>query len=244
MALSLTRRTFPALAAGVALLLAACGGSGNGAQGQSAFEREGDMAKGSPDAPVVMIEYLSLSCGGCAAFHANVHSTLNRYVEDGTLRLVYRQMLYPVPEISTASFMLARCVPEERYFDMVGLLLEQQNAIFQAAQRGALVEHYRTIARSAGLDDQQFRACMSDETSVDAIRTSTQQAGADGVSVTPSFFINGVHLQVNRAPDGSGATVYFAGNEAIQDDRGYVPAEYTGDTFSRIIEYFRSRAEQ
>ncbi len=243
MALSFTRRALPVIAASAALLLAACGGS-NGAQGQSEFEREGDFAKGAVDAPVVMIEYLSVSCGGCAAFHANVHPTLDRYIEDGTVRLVYREMLTPPAELAMTGFMLARCVPEDRYFDMVGLLLEQQRAIIDAAQRGQAVEYLQTIARSAGLSNQQFRSCLSNEELATAINQSNQQAARDGVNTTPTFFMNGARLRANSAPDGSGALIYFADNEPIQDDQGYVPAEFSGDSFSRIIEYFRSRAAE
>ncbi|MGY6531656.1 thioredoxin domain-containing protein [Glycocaulis sp.] len=242
MAQSFTRRILPALAAGAALMLAACGNS-NGAQGQTEFEREGDRAKGALDAPVVMIEYSSVACPGCAAFHANAHSTLERYIEEGTLRLVFREMLTGSAELAMAGFMLARCVPEERYFDIVDVLFEQQQAIYRAAQRGEARQHFQTIARSAGLNDQQFRACMSDEAAVEAINQSNQQAARDGIGSTPSFIVNGVRLEPGRAPDGSGV-IYFAGTEPIEDEQGFVPAQFTGDSFSRIIEYFRSRAAE
>uniref|UniRef100_UPI003D1C65AF DsbA family protein n=1 Tax=Glycocaulis sp. TaxID=1969725 RepID=UPI003D1C65AF len=120
---------------------------------------------------------------------------------------------------------------------------EQQQAIFMAAQRGQARQQFQTIARSAGLSDQEFRACMSDESAVDAINESNQRAARDGINATPTFIINGERVEANRAPDGSGV-VYFAGNAAIEDDQGFIPAQFTGDTFSRIIEYFRSRDEQ
>ncbi len=242
MALSFTRRAFPVLAASAALLLAACGGS-NGAQGQTEFEREGDFAKGSVDAPVVMVEYSSVACPGCAAFHAGVNPTLERYIEDGTLRVVFREMLTGSAELAMAGFMLARCVPEERYFDVIDVLFEQQQAIYMAAQRGEARQHFQTIARSAGLSDQQFRACLSDEAAVNAINASNQQAARDGINSTPTFFFNGLRVEPQRAPDGSGV-VYFANGQPIEDADGFIPAQFTGDTFARIIEYFRSRASE
>lgn len=237
------RSFVPAVALAIALSVAACDGTSGDTDGRSPFEREGDRAKGSPDAPVVMIEYLSVSCGACAAFHANVQPTLERYIAEGTLRLVYREMLTPPAELVLAGSLLAHCVPEDRYFDMVGLLLEQQQAIFAAAQRGQARQQFRSIARSAGLSDEQFRACMSDEGAVAAINESNQRAGREGIDGTPSFIINGERLERNRAPDNSGV-VYFAGTTPIEDEQGFVPEQFTGDTFSRIIEYFRSRAEE
>lgn len=243
MAFDFARKFVPALAAATALTLAACGGNSGAADSRSEFEREGDFAKGSPNAPVVMIEYGSTACGGCAAFHAGVHPTLSRYVEDGTVRLVFREVLSGSAELALAGFLLARCVPDERYFDILDVLFEQQQAIFMAAQRGQARQQFQTIARSAGLNDQQFRACMSDEANVTAINEANQRAAREGINSTPSFIINGVRLDANRAPDGSGL-VYFAGNTPIEDEQGFVPAQFTGDTFSRIIEYFRSRDEE
>lgn len=237
------RSVLSAVIAALALTLAACGGNTGANEARSEFEREGDQAKGSTDAPVVMIEYLSVSCGACAGFYANVTPTLERYVADGTLRLVYREMLTPPPELALAGFLLARCVPDDRYFDMVGVLLEQQEAIFMAARRGEARQQLQTIARSAGLSDEQFRACMSDEAAVAAINEANRQAGRDGIGVTPSFVINGVRLETGRAPDGSGL-VYFAEGQPIEDEQGFVPEQFTGDTFARIIEYFRSRASE
>lgn len=240
---SLSRPLLSAIAAALALTLTACGGSTGADETRSAFEREGDRGKGSASAPVVMIEYLSVSCGACAGFHTNVNPTLERYIADGTLRLVYREMLTPPPELALAGFLLARCVSEDRYFDMVGLMLEQQQAIFMAARRGEARQQYQTIARSAGLSDEQFRTCMSDEGAVAALNEANQQAARDGIGVTPSFVINGVRLESGRAPDGSGL-VYFAGGEPIEDERGFVPEQFSDDSFSRIIEYFRSRAAE
>ncbi|KPP83194.1 MAG: Periplasmic thiol:disulfide interchange protein DsbA [Oceanicaulis sp. HLUCCA04] len=243
MAFDFARTLVPAFAAATALALSACGGNSGAADDRSTFEREGDYARGSVDAPVVMIEYASTACGGCAAFHAGVYPTLNQYIEDGTLRLVFREMLTGSAELALAGFMLARCSGEERYFDVIDVLFEQQQAIFMAAQRGQARQQFQTIARSAGLSDEEFRACMSDESAVEAINAANQQAARDGINATPSFIINGVNVQANRAPDGSGV-IYFAGDTPIEDEEGTVPAQFTGDSFSRIIEYFRSRAEE
>jgi protein-disulfide isomerase len=61
------RALFAAGFAAVAVSLVACGPSAP--EGRSAFETADDRAKGSPDAPVTIVEYASVACGGCAAFH-------------------------------------------------------------------------------------------------------------------------------------------------------------------------------
>ena len=59
-----------------------------GAQAQDSDTLEN--ALGSPDAPVTMIEYASLTCHHCANFHLNVWPALReRFVDTGKVCLLY-----------------------------------------------------------------------------------------------------------------------------------------------------------
>ena len=51
-----------------------------------------DMWVGSKDAPVTIIEYASMTCTHCAAFHAETWPTLKtKYIETGKVRFVLRE---------------------------------------------------------------------------------------------------------------------------------------------------------
>lgn len=133
--MTFTRRALALTSIATAALLVACGGGGSSSSGGGTqFERAGDRAIGSANAPVTLIEYASTSCPHCADFHDEVYPTIeSRYVETGQVRFVFREMLTGQPQLAQAGFMLARCAPEDRYFDVIGLLMDQQQAIFQAA---------------------------------------------------------------------------------------------------------------
>ncbi|WP_238254868.1 thioredoxin domain-containing protein, partial [Methylorubrum podarium] len=66
----------------------------------------GDVVLGSPDARVTIVEYASLTCGHCAAFHRETYPELKRrYIDTGKVRFILRE--FPLDPLATAGFMLA-----------------------------------------------------------------------------------------------------------------------------------------
>ncbi|WP_138511678.1 thioredoxin domain-containing protein [Maricaulis alexandrii] len=240
-----TRRVFSAVAVSAALMVGACGGGGDGAPsaGQGNYERAGDRGLGNPDAPVTIIEYASVACGACAQFHNTVYPTLEEYIEAGQLRFVLREMITGSPQFAIAGFSLAHCVPEDQYFDMVDLLFQQQGAIFQAAQtRGSARNQYLAIARSMGLSEDEFVACLNNEEINQSIVDAHDRAADDGITGTPQFLINGELLEANRAPGASEYT-FFLGTRQVMIDGEPVPAMMDAETFSAIIDHLIAEAD-
>ncbi|MCH8489008.1 MAG: DsbA family protein [Oceanicaulis sp.] len=240
-------RMFGAAALAAGLVLTGCGNATP--EGRSQFEREGDFAKGRPDAPLTIIEYASTACPACAYFHAEGKPTFDRYVESGQVRYVFREMITGLPALATPGFMLARCAPEERYFDVLDLLFAQQQALGAALQQGQgrAQAQFRTIARTAGLSDAEFQACMTNNDIYQEVLAANEQAGRDGIRATPSFIINGVTLETVEHPDGATdgsrrpALAFGVNGRAISDDQGVIALDYDADTMERIIAYFFAR---
>ncbi|XBQ16365.1 MAG: DsbA family protein [Oceanicaulis sp.] len=235
-------RTLAIFAAGIgAFALTACGGA-DSASGRTQFERENDIAKGSAEAPVTMIEYASVACGGCAAWHESAYPVVQEYIESGDVRFVFREMITGQPQLAIAGFMLAECAPDDRYFDVIDVLFEQQRALFTAMQRGQARDQFESIARSAGLSDDEFRQCMQNEEVLQQVRAASEQASADGIGSTPTFILNGQQLETVSAPSGGGQ-VWAVNGDPLADASGPIPADFAGETFERIILYFKARAE-
>jgi predicted DsbA family dithiol-disulfide isomerase len=233
-------RTLAAGAAAV-MVLSACSGASSG-DGRSNFEREGDHATGNPNAPVTMVEYASVACGGCAAWHASAKPTVDRYIESGDVRYVFREMITGQPNLAIAGFMLANCAPEDQYFDVIDLLFEQQRALFSAMQQGRAQAQFQTIARTAGFSDEDYRACMENEDNLQAVRDANERASSEGIGATPTFIVNGQRLEAGSSPDADGP-VYTAEGQPLVDEQGPIPATFEGETFERIILYYKNRAE-
>ena len=87
----------------------------------------GDVWLGPKDAKVTIIEYASMTCSHCAAFHKATYPTLKeRYIDTGKVRFTLRE--FPLDPLATAAFMLARCDGDAKYYPITDLLFDQQPA--------------------------------------------------------------------------------------------------------------------
>jgi protein-disulfide isomerase len=158
----------------------------------------GDVALGPADAKVTIIEYASLTCSHCAAFHKESWPELKkRYVDTGKVRFVLRE--FPLDPLATAGFMLARCDGESKYYPITDLLFDQQrNWAFTEKPLDAL----RSMMRQAGFSQEKFDACLKDQKLYDAVN-AVKNRGMDQFKVdsTPTFFINGQRHPGNLSID-------------------------------------------
>ena len=76
-----------------------------------------DNIMGSMDAPVTLIEYLSMTCPHCANFHKLVLPELKKkYIDTGKVRFVIRE--FPLDRIAFAASALALCAGEKKFFPL------------------------------------------------------------------------------------------------------------------------------
>jgi len=150
-----------------------------------------DFVQGDPRAKVVLIEYAALTCPHCAMFDQQVMPQIRKnYVNTGKVLYVFR--LYPrMPEDSAAE-RLARCVPKDRYFQVIDLLFENQqhwDPEFGVLDvRGGLTN----IGQIAGLSREQVDKCLADSSEDTRINAAAQEGAARyNITGTPTFVING-----------------------------------------------------
>lgn len=80
---------------------------------------------GDPAAPVTLIEYASMSCPACAAFHAEHLPDIERkWIDTGKVKLEFRD--FPLNAAAVFGAALAHLAPPDRYFAWIGLLFERQ----------------------------------------------------------------------------------------------------------------------
>ncbi|MFN3354291.1 MAG: DsbA family protein, partial [Brevundimonas sp.] len=151
---------------------------------------EGDMALGAgPDAKVTVVEYASVTCGACAAWNTQVWPAFKeKYVDTNQVRYVFREFPTPPADVATAGFLIARCAGEDQYFNVIHAIMDSQRE-WQAGTppRQSLLR----IAQEAGLSEDEFQQCVTDREAIAAVEERVQAAVAQGVSGTPTFFVNG-----------------------------------------------------
>jgi protein-disulfide isomerase len=152
-----------------------------------------ELALGPADAKVVIVEYASMTCGHCAAFHNKVFPELKKkYIDTGKVRFIMRE--FPLDNLAAAASMLARCAGGDKTFALIETLFATQPE--WAFKEGNPVPRLFEIAKQAGFTQESFDKCLTDQKLLDAITaTRTRASEKLGVSATPTFFINGKRLQ-------------------------------------------------
>ena len=147
-----------------------------------------EQALGNPDAPVTLIEYASLTCPHCAQFHTEVLPELKeRYIEDGKVRLVYRD--FPLDERALTAAALAHCAGPDRYFGFLDVLFETQSSWARADDYIAAL---KKLGKLGGMSDEQMDQCLADQELTDGIlQTRLEGQNEHQVSSTPTLVING-----------------------------------------------------
>lgn len=152
-----------------------------------------DMVFGSADAPVTVVEYASMTCGHCAAFHNKVLPTLkSKYIDTGKVRWILRE--FPLDDRATAASVLARCTGEGKVFPFVSALFAKQEDWAFVGENSFVPSLYK-FGKQAGFTEDSFKSCLGDQKLMDAVLATRERAASEfGVNSTPTFFVNGKRM--------------------------------------------------
>jgi protein-disulfide isomerase len=156
-----------------------------------------DLAIGSNDAAVTIVEYASTTCGHCAAFYTGTFPDLKKkYIDTGKVKFILRE--FPLDPLGAAGFMVARCAGDDKRNAIVDLLFAQQKGW---AFTDKPVEALAGLLKQTGMSQKTFDACLEDQTLYDKIaKVHDRAAEKFGVSATPTFFINGKKQKGEMSP--------------------------------------------
>jgi len=206
--LNITRRTFTA-ALSLTGFAAALGLSPwqlvSQASAQTAAEINqvgelGDMAMGSKDAPVTIIEYASMTCPHCASFTKDVFPQIKtNYIDTGKVRFIFRE--FPLDQVALAASALARCVAKDdapKYFAIVDMLFKQQNDLASDA-----LGTINRIGKQAGFSEQMIKDCVQGDPKIQKGILDVREHAYSKLKVnsTPFFFVNGTAVKGDTSFD-------------------------------------------
>jgi protein-disulfide isomerase len=144
---------------------------------------DGAPAKGSPKAPVTIVEFSDFLCPFCKRVLPTLDSITQRYGD--RVRLVFRD--YPIDAIhpgASKAHVAARCANEQ------GKFWAFHDLLFDKAPRASDAD-VKGFARQLGMDASAFDACLASGKYEAAIRKDIEDGSRLGVTGTPAFFING-----------------------------------------------------
>lgn len=150
------------------------------------------MTLGAPDAPVTLVEWGDYQCPGCAIFAREVEPRLiAEYVEPGLATFEFRNFSFLGEESFRAAEAVA-CAADQgaswAYHDTLYLNQrgENQNAYSDA--------RLKEMARVLDLDTEAFNACLDSGEKRAEVEQSAANAREQGVTATPTLFVNGVKI--------------------------------------------------
>lgn len=174
-------------------LLCVVSGLGWGS-GASAIDYE-EMSLGSPDAPVTVVDYSSLTCGHCGAFHTETLPRLKRdYIDTGKARLVFVD--FPFDAVALTGAKLVRCADAASRWPLLDLIFKTQGTWIRG---DSPVDELKRMAGMAGMSGRDVEACLADRDLETALLEQLRKGErAHGIDSTPTFLIDGAKVVGNQ----------------------------------------------
>ncbi len=176
----------------------------------------GDYAKGTPGAPIQIVEFADFECPGCRRLYFALSELLQSY--PGQYQLVFRN--YPLdhrcnPGITKefhrsacAAALFSRCAGEQgKYWESLDWLFS-----LPELEDGLSLEDVQSILVTKGpqeleLDPEGLGECMASDRQAKKIRDDIAIADQLGLESTPAFWINGKRFP---RPTVEGLSVVFS----------------------------------
>ena len=158
------------------VMLASDGGLGTGVY-------DDDTYQGVSDAPIVLIEYASLTCPHCAAFHEEGYPELKEYIDAGQLAYVYRD--FPLDGAAYRAALSARCLQGDAFFGALDALFTNQRDWRGGGSEDDLA---REISALTGQTEDEYKACVGDTANQQKLIERYNTAIDLGVDGTPRIY--------------------------------------------------------
>lgn len=177
--------------------------SGNGEQYQGVevgFTDDGHPYRGSPDAPIIIMEFSDYQCPFCGRFFEQTMPSLveNEIASGDALLVFYDFPLINIHPQAVAAANAARCAGKQgadAYWAMHDLLFGD----IEAWSNSGAQDVFSGYAEKLELDLDKYDICLSENTFGSEIEADLRTGSELGISGTPSFVING-QLLVGAQP--------------------------------------------
>jgi len=156
--------------------------------------QEEDFYLGDKNAPIVFIEYASLSCPHCADFTKESFLKLKEdYIDKGKMVFSFRS--FPLNNQALLSSLIAECYANQnenkhqKYFDIIKILFRTQE---EWAFDKNFADKLKAILKLDGLSAAKFDECAKNQKLIEKnLKTRIDAIEQLSLKSTPTFFING-----------------------------------------------------
>ncbi len=154
------------------------------------------LAKGNPQAKVVVEEFADYQCPACQAYQLGMAPEIDAsYVNSGQAYFIFK----PFSFLGDESFQAAEaayCASDQgKFWEYHQLLFKNQ----KGENVGSFTrENLLSLAEQAGLDVDTFRNCYDSQKYTRQVQADVQTAHNKGINSTPSFLVNGKKVSAGQ----------------------------------------------
>lgn len=153
---------------------------------------------GSDNAPITLVEFGDYQCFFCNKFfHDTESSILKNYVETGKVKIIFKDFTIIGPDSIGAAHATHCANDQDKYWEYHDELYNN----WGGENNGwASSENLAKFAQNIGLNEDEFKQCMSDGKYKKLVEDSSADARNLGLTGTPGFFVIGPDNQITRIP--------------------------------------------
>jgi len=158
------------------------------AENRAKLDLKGAASTGNPEAAITVVEFADFECPVCRNLHEALRGLLPKYPQ---ARLVFKD--FPLEQVhpwARTGALAGRCAYQQdpkAFWKMYDYLYDNQDLISAANAWDKMTDY----ASRAGLDTDNFKACMTSPEAASAVDASIANAKLLDVSSTPTLFVNG-----------------------------------------------------
>ena len=144
-------------------------------------------AKGNPQAPLKIVEYMDFQCPACARGAFFLDDLLKNKPDEVYLEVKYFP-LEGTHRHAVRSARYAECAAQQgKFWPVADLLFKRQSEWKDLINADPVFEE---ISRSAQLDLNKLDVCLANEATTEAIVKDKQEGQSRGIRSTPTYFVN------------------------------------------------------
>jgi protein-disulfide isomerase len=161
----------------------------------SELNLEGEPVIGDENASVTVVEYGDFECPACRDFKQSTYEQMKSdYIDTGQVKFVWKD--YPLEQVHPWARTAAETA-ECTYRQNKSAFWEVNTQIF--SNQGVLTlenaeEELIGYAIDAGVDEEELRSCIENENPGNEVTQDINEGRVNGVSGTPTIFVNGEKL--------------------------------------------------
>lgn len=150
-----------------------------------------------PDAPT-LVEFMDFECEACGAFYPIVEQIREQYA--GQINYVIRY--FPIESHANAmnaALAVEAAAQQGQIEDMYHRMFETQTQ--WGEQQASQADLFRTFAEDLDLDLAAYDEAVADPATLERVQQDLDDGQALGVQGTPTFFLDGQHLELSSVSD-------------------------------------------